>query len=343
MAAARVPPLWGHETAYAAGLRRGYGLLGLLVDLHEAQVVVRDLLRRSVALERAVEVALERVPPDRAADREPDVAVHRGARAQPAINLLVARPTPEHHADDLVATLAGTRLLGEHLAVRLLVHALDLPDVDLDAELLAVLDRAPHQLGPQLGVVAVGVAAHLLHLLVRRRHEELEQEQAAVVVEPVGETLEPLELALVHLAVGVVRVVADEDLGEVAVELLDVGAEVVAVVEVELVLTGLLYRHRELEAALLRLLGDALRCAELLVDEDARRVLVEPLVGGDLHALPDQVLGVGDLLGLLLRGIAFDPEHLLLERPAVVEREDEKLAVVAECHLGVPTSDLKSL
>ena len=49
-------------------------------------------------------------------------------------------------------------------------------------------------------------------------------------------------------------------------------------------------------------------------------------------ALEDQVLGVRDLVRLLGGRVALDPEHLLLERPAVVEREDVEHAVVAECH-----------
>ena len=52
-----------------------------------------------------------------------------------------------------------------------------------------------------------------------------------------------------------------------------------------------------------------------------------------LHALEDQPLGRGDRFGLLGRGVALDAEHLLLERPAVVEREDVQLAVVAQSHL----------
>ena len=74
-------------------------------------------------------------------------------------------------------------------------------------------------------------------------------------MEPVGEALEPLELLLVHVGVGV-GVVADEHLGEVGVELLDVGGEVLAVLEVELLLAGLLDRHRELQAVLAGALGD---------------------------------------------------------------------------------------
>ena len=62
----------------------------------------------------------------------------------------------------------------------------------------------------------------------------------------------------------------------------------------------------------------------------------------ELHPLEDQPLRVGDPLGLLRGGIALDPEHLLLERPAVVEGQDVQLSVVAERHridlLGVAFS-----
>ena len=71
-----------------------------------------------------------------------------------------------------------------------------------------------------------------------------------MLVQPVGQALQAPELALVELG-GVVGVVADEDLREVGIELLDVLAELVAVLEVELVLAGLLDRHRELQPVLL--------------------------------------------------------------------------------------------
>ena len=57
-----------------------------------------------------------------------------------------------------------------------------------------------------------------------------------------------------------------------------------------------------------------------------------PLATAFDHPLVDQVLGVGDRRRLLGRRVALDPEHLLLERPAMVEREDVQLAVVAEGH-----------
>jgi hypothetical protein len=111
-----------------------------------------------------------------------------------------------------------------------------------------------------------------------------------------------------------------------------VGAEVVAVLEVELVLARLLDRHREQQAALLGLAGDVLGRAELLVHQHAGHAGVDAGLDRPEHALEDQVLGVGDRLGLLGAGVALDAEHLLLERPPVVEREDVELAVVAESH-----------
>ena len=106
--------------------------------------------------------------------------------------------------------------------------------------------------------------------------------------------------------------------------------EVGAVLEVELVLTGLLDRHRQLQPVLTSLLRNI--GAELLIDQDARRGRLGPARDRLEHPLEDQSLGVGDRCGLLGGGITLDPEHLLLERSAVVEREDVQLPVVAKGH-----------
>ena len=116
-------------------------------------------------------------------------------RAQPLVDLLVAGAAAEQHADDALAAVAHAGLLGEHLGVLAGVDALDLPDVDLAAEVLGLGDGAAHELGAQLGVVAVGVAADRGELLVGGGHQQLEEELAVVVVQPVGQALEALELA----------------------------------------------------------------------------------------------------------------------------------------------------
>ena len=74
---------------------------------------------------------------------------------QPVVDLGVVGAAAEHHALDVVAA-AAAGLGDEHLAVGALFDALDLPDVDVDAGVLDLGDRAAHQLGAQLGVVAVG-------------------------------------------------------------------------------------------------------------------------------------------------------------------------------------------
>ena len=178
-------------------------------------------------------------------------------------------------------------------------------------------------------VVALLVAADTLELIRLGWHQQLEEELAVVLVEPVGEPLQLLCLAPVHLLVAL-GVVAHEHLREIGVELLDVGAEVLAVLEVELVLPGLLHRHREQQPTVLGLLGNALGRAELLVHQAAGGVRVHALLGRLQQALEDEVLRVRDRVRLLGRGVALDAEHLLLEGPAVVEREDVELAVVAE-------------
>src|SRR5688500_17972029 len=121
----------------------------LPIHLHEAKVFLGDLARRGVALEVAVLEALERVPPDRAADGEAGVALHGGALAQPVVDLVVVGPPTQYHADHAVAPVAATGL-HDLLAVLTAVDSLDLPDVRLDAGVLELLDRATHQLGTQL-------------------------------------------------------------------------------------------------------------------------------------------------------------------------------------------------
>src|SRR5580658_26845 len=65
----------------------GDGRLGALVDGDEAQVALGDLAGAGGSLDLAVDVGLERVPPDRAADREADEAVDRRGGRQPLVDL----------------------------------------------------------------------------------------------------------------------------------------------------------------------------------------------------------------------------------------------------------------
>ena len=139
-----------------------------------------------------------------------------------------------------------------------------------------------------------------------------------MLVQPLGEAAELLDLALVHRPVAL-GVVADEHLREVRVVLLDLLAELLAVLEVELVLARLLDRHRELVATRLRLARDGRPV--LRVDEHARGRLRRTELDRPLEPFPDQRLRAGH---------AVDVADHLLERPTMVERQDVELLVVAE-------------
>src|SRR5258705_7207211 len=102
------------------------GLL-LLVDADEVQVLVGDLLGRGLAVEGLLQEALQRVPPDGAADGKADEALDRRRHAQPVLDLLVAGAAAQQHADDVLAARARARLAGKALGVLARVDALDLP------------------------------------------------------------------------------------------------------------------------------------------------------------------------------------------------------------------------
>src|SRR5262245_14624783 len=301
--------------------------LGSVVDVYETLVVGGDLLGGLLAAGAAVDERLQRIPPDRAPDREADVPGRAAPAPPPRAARLVVGPAPQDHAYDAVAPVPPGRRR-DRLAVLARVDPLDLPDVRLHAGVLQLADRRVHQLGALLRV-PLGLAAGRLDLLGRGGHEELEQEPAIVFVQPAAEVPEPGGLPDVHVLVRL-RVVANEHLGEVRVERLDVVAELVAVLEVELILPALLHRHREAEPHGLRVARDA--GSELLVHEHPSRRRVNALVQRAARPLEDDALGVCDLAGLVLVRLALDAEELLLERPSVIERQDVQLPVVPELH-----------
>src|SRR5262249_32249553 len=147
------------------------------------------------------------------------------------------------------------------------------------------------------------------------RHEQLEQERAVALAQPVRQRREARGLAAVQLRVAA-SVVADEHLRVGRVEVLDVPAEVGAELEVELVAAALLDGHRERETALARTAGDA--GAELLVDEEAGGALVDAVGDGELERVVDHALGVRDALlaaeELRERGAMVEGEHVQVHR-----------------------------
>ncbi len=131
------------------------------------------------------------------------------------------------------------------------------------------------------------------------------------------------------------RVVTHEHLGERGVELLDVPAEVVSVLEVEFVLTRPFDGHRERVATRSRGARDL--SSVLLVDQHPCRLLRHAVRDRERERLEDQVLRVDDARVDRRRDRRSRAEQPLLERPAMVEREQVQRSVVSELHLYPPS------
>ena len=161
---------------------------------------------------------------------------------------------------------------------------------------------------------------------VRARDEQLEQQLGLARRQPLRQPGEPRRLARVVR----VRVVADEHLDEVRRERLDVRAEVLAVLEVELGLRALLGRDGEREPALLA--PPARRRAPRSSSVSAPRAS-----SGTSSATanrPSRMISFASAIRSRSAavGLARDPEQLRLERRPVVEGEDVQRTVVAGGH-----------
>ncbi len=128
------------------------------------QVVGGDLRGGLGAWQAAAEEGCQGVPPDGASDRKADEALNRCCLCEPVLDLLGGGAAAEQDAGDTLSPRAAAGLGGEHLGVGALIHAFDLPDVDLDPEVLDLGDRAPHQLGSQFGVVTLAATCNALQL-----------------------------------------------------------------------------------------------------------------------------------------------------------------------------------
>ena len=151
----------------------------------------------------------------------------------------------------------------------------------------------------------------------------------------VGQPFQAGGLALVQSPVAF-RVVAHQHLAEGRIERLDVLGEILAVLEVELVLAALLGGAGR-GVAVLGGVGEN-GGAELLVHQDAGLFLRHAARDGGLEAVVDDLLGGGDLGRLLGGQGALPAEHFLLERAAMVERQNVQRLVESHAHDAVSFS-----
>ncbi len=177
----------------------------------------------------------ERVLPQCPADGEPVEAVHRSADPDPLDDLRLVRAAAQHDALDAAAAFRPG-LRHDFLAGWPAVQSLDLPDVGLHAASLQRRDGRHDEIGPQPAVVRTLITAEPIQLRLRRRDQQLEEKLALGVAQPVTQPGQPLGLTAIQVRV-TVGVVADQHLGERRVERLDVRAEIVAVLKLELLLT----------------------------------------------------------------------------------------------------------
>ena len=149
----------------------------------------------------------------------------------------------------------------------------------------------------------------------------------------VGQPLQPRRLSPVQGGVAL-GVVAHQHLAERGIERVDVLREVLAVLEIELRLTALFGGARGRVSVRRRVAKDG--GPELLVHQDAGLVFRNAASDGGQEAVVDDLLGGGDLRGLVGAERALPPEQLLRERAAVIEGHDVQRLVVADGHDGPP-------
>src|ERR1035441_2058533 len=263
--------------------------------------------------------------PDASSDREADERVDLAGYLEPVAELFGRRVAAKH---DQVSGAAACLGLPGYLPCRLDgLQAFDLPQRGLDTVRLVVGDDPYDQTRTDVPVVRAGVMASLVELGIGTGHQQFAEQWYARLPEPVADVREAAELLLTPGSVKI-RVIADEHLGVVGPDGVDVLEPLIAPLQREpLVPAGLdRYRQHHRLAAALNRVDDALAVA--FVDEHA------DAAGGHrrkglLQALVDQLLGGSHGRGLTLVGIvALDVEQPLAERFAMVHRQDEQRIVV---------------
>ena len=131
-------PLPGRRRVHGRRIRRSR------IDVDHLAEVRGDPLHRRGPVEAAGDVLAQRIEPDGPADRETDIATHRGRGLQPARDAVEVGAAAQDDAGHVLASVrAGLR--DRPFAVGAIVQAFDLPDVRLDAGVLEFGDRADDQ------------------------------------------------------------------------------------------------------------------------------------------------------------------------------------------------------
>jgi hypothetical protein len=220
------------------------------------------------------------------------------------------------------------------LAVGSAIQTLDLPNIRLNSCPLQLLNRSYHERGTQMQVVKALASLEPIRLFERHRDEQFEQETAAGLVAVVREFLEPRCLPAVHRLV-VFRIVANQHLDESRRKGLDMISPSIAVFEEELLLPALFGRrasYEALRAGIAKNLG-----AELLVDQDTRRLPRRPLAQRQLESFIDYLLAGDDRRRLVFRQRRLEAKEAFFKARSLIEGQYEEWAVITKFHCVSPS------
>src|SRR6202040_737392 len=157
---------------------------------------------------------------------------------KPVSHLLIVLAAAENDATDPIAAGHPGRRYNL-LAIVAPIETLNLPQIRFDTGVLELVDGFDHQARPHLAIIDLLIALELVEPRLLRRHKELEHEPTEVLVgEIIGQTLQSSRLFFVQRAIAL-RIVAHQDLAEGRLENFNMAPEILAIFEIELLLSTL--------------------------------------------------------------------------------------------------------
>src|SRR5262245_25344450 len=300
---------------------------GALKNVHELPVSTLNLGHGGLARYLLRPQFNERVPETGPAHGKTDEPWNAGRSRQPLAHLFVIFASAQNDATHFIP-VAAPRCGHNLFAVLTAIEPLYLPHIRFNPSVLQLMNGQDHKSRTKLKVVPLLISLDPIKLRLLRRNQQLEHESAATLGAQVfGQTFQAGSLPPVQTLIAL-GVVADQHLAEGGIKGLNVFGEVIAVFELELLLSALLDGVCERVTARGRVAKDV--GAELLVHQDACLLLWHAGFDSGLEAVVDDLLGARDLRRLLRGQILPPSEHLQLERGAMIEGKDVQGIVIAE-------------
>jgi carbon-monoxide dehydrogenase small subunit len=211
---------------------------------------------------------------------------------EPFTNFAVVLAATENDTADSV-TPASAGSCHDALAILTSIQPFKLPQIRLHAAILEFPNGFDHQARPQLKIIDPLVAGQPVELHLLCWNQKLEHEAAAAPrSEKLGQALQAGRLPFVQRAIAF-RVVAHQNFAEGWIERCNVACEILAILEIEFVLSAFLRRASGDDIPGRGVAQDG--GAKLLVDKDARLILRYAAGERCKKAIVDDSFGSGDL------------------------------------------------